>query len=96
MTINGVNRTDSLPTEDKKILADAAGLSQNIQQHVTNFYRIDETVLLDRHPFDFKPASPKTIEIALRRCVASSILDFINGAVKYGEESNLDNCGSQF
>ena len=85
---------DSPPAKDKKILADTARLSQNIQ-HVTNFYRTNKTALLDHHPFDFKPASPKGTEIALRRCVASSILDFINDVIKHGEESNLDNCESQ-
>ena len=96
-TVGGAdsNNTFLPPAEDKKILRLTTSLSQIIQQHVINFYRTDTTIHPDPNPFDFVPTTAKSLEIALRRCVALAILDFINDTIKYGEKNCRGNYESQ-
>ena len=95
--LTAYRRNAFLPVaEDKKILKHTASLSQNIQQHVTNFYRTDTTTHPHHNPFGFEPTTAKGLEIALRRFIAFWIVGFINDTIKRGEQNNLDNYESQF
>jgi hypothetical protein len=77
--------------EDRQIVNHAASLRQLIQQHVTNFYRTDRSINPDQNPFGFEPATSRCMEVALRRYIATEIVDFINQYIKSGEqERNFD------
>jgi hypothetical protein len=72
--------------EDRQIVNHAASLRQLIQQHVTNFYRTDGPINPDQNPFGFEPATSRCMEVALRRYIATEIVDFINQYIKSGEQ----------
>jgi hypothetical protein len=64
------------PPEDELIQSRARRLGFAIAEHVKEFYNLDS----DGDPggvFGFKPHSPAAVEAALRRCIASGILDAV-------------------
>ncbi|KAF8246987.1 hypothetical protein K440DRAFT_630329 [Wilcoxina mikolae CBS 423.85] len=76
----------SNPPEDKKIVSYTANLSQLIQQHVTNFYNMDECKISDPIPFGFVPLTPRCVEVAFRRYIGIYIITFIQQSIECGME----------
>ncbi|KAF8248757.1 hypothetical protein K440DRAFT_641861 [Wilcoxina mikolae CBS 423.85] len=73
---------------DEKIAGHAAALIQLIQEHVTKFYNTGECINSDNNPFDFEPATPRCVEVALRRLIGRRIVEYINQSIESGIEDS--------